>query len=84
MMQKPKRRTLGVMLLTLIVSLSCCAGLTVRTWFLDGKNYEALIRKNPDGSLKEKLSFVEADGYRCYSPVDDEAIRNRLIECCSK
>lgn len=74
----------GVTSLIWIVCLSSCAALSIKTWFLDGKEYQSLVRKNSNGTLKEKLSFIEANGYRCYSPADDEAWRNRLIACCAK
>lgn len=73
-----------VMSAVLITCLSCCSGITIKTWFLDGIYENGLIRKKSDGTLLEKISFIEANGYRCYSPVDDEAWRNRMAACCAK
>jgi hypothetical protein len=82
-MQKQKLQiALGTSLIW-IISLSSCAGIQIKTWFLDSKTENALIRKNEDGSIQEKLTYLEAYGYRCYSPIDDEAWRTRLAECCA-
>lgn len=82
-MLNQKLRLVVATCLIWIICLSSCAGLKIKTWFLDGKDEQALIRKNDDGVVTEKLTYIEADGYRCYSPVDDEAWRTRLVECCA-
>lgn len=73
----------GICLIS-ILCLSSCGALQIKTWFLDAHDYNALIRKNKDGTLNEKLEYVQAHGYRCYSPEDDTAWRNRLVACCSQ
>lgn len=82
-MLKEKLRIVGVTSLLWILFLSC-SGLTIKTYFLDGMSENALIRRNEDGTIQEKLTFLQAHGYRCYSPVDDEAWRTRLAQCCAK
>lgn len=81
-MRKQRLQTVAVTSLIWTICLSSCGSLAVRTWFLDSEVEKALIRKGDDGSVKEKLSYLEAYGYRCYSAADDEAWRLRLFECC--
>lgn len=69
-----------------IICLSSCAGLNITTWFLDGKEHLELIRKNADGSILASKTFLEAHGFLCYSPSDDEAWRTQFAtyaECCN-
>lgn len=80
---KQKLRIVAATSLIWIISLSACAGLKIKTWFLDAKEQNALIRKASTGEITERLSYIEADGYRCYSPIDDEAWRTRLAQCCA-
>lgn len=82
--RKEKLRIAGATSLIWTLCLSSCAALNIKTWFLDGMHEQALIRRDSNGNIKEKLTFLEGDGYRCYSAVDDEAWRNRLIQCCAK
>ena len=85
-MLNPKLKVAAVTSLIWIVCLSSCASLTIKTWFLDGKDHVSLIRKNSDGSIKEAKSFPEAHGFLCYSPQDDEAWRTYLaaqVACCN-
>jgi hypothetical protein len=67
-----------------LLGISSCASLNVRSWFLDGAKEGALVRRDQTGAIKERLTFYEADGYRCYSENDDSAWRARLIQCCAK
>lgn len=65
--------------------VSACAGMNIKTWFVDGRDAKALIRKNSSGQITDKLTVEQADGYLCYSPLDDEAWRNSLNTykaCC--
>ena len=70
-----------------IISLSilqACAGLSIKTWFLDGK-LGMLIRRDSSGNVSDERKIADSDGYLCYSPSDDEAWRNDLItqsQCC--
>lgn len=85
---KQRLRIAAATSLIWILCLSSCAGLRITTWFLNGKGEEAqqgLDRKSHDGTLQAHKSWLEADGYHCYSPIDDEAWRTRmatLSECC--
>lgn len=83
-MLKQKLQIVGATSLIWTICLSSCAALNIKTWYLDGIHEQALIRRNADGTVNEKLSWLEADGFRCYSPLDDEAWRDRLIQCCAK
>lgn len=90
MPMREKLKTVAATSVVWIISLSllnaCADGLVVKTWYLAAKDFGYLIRKNPDGSIAEKKSFDDADGYLCYSPSDDEAWRNRLtvaVQCCN-
>lgn len=65
-----------------MICLSSCAGLKIKTWFLDGKEESALIRRK-SGVIVEKMTFFDADGYRCYSQADDTAWRDRMALCCA-
>lgn len=82
----PKEKLKIVMATSLIwtVCLSSCASLTIKTWYLDGAGEHGLVRRASDGSIQEKLEFLEANGYFCYSPQDDEMWRQRLAICCAK
>ncbi len=82
-MRNQKLRVVVVTSLIWILCLSSCAGLKIKTWFLDGKDAQALIRKDSSGNITEKLTYFEADGYRCYSQADDTAWRNRMALCCA-
>lgn len=84
-MLKQRLMTAAVTSLIWITCLSSCAGMKVKTWFLDGRDEKMLVRKN-GGVITDRLSFFEADGYRCYSRADDEAIRAHMASleaCCS-
>lgn len=83
MRPREQLRIVMVTSLTWILFLSC-TGLTIKTWYVEGITENALIRRSEDGSIQERLTFLQAHGYRCYSPVDDEAWRARLIACCAK
>lgn len=72
-----------------IICLSSCGGMQVKTWFTDSthvseqcRNEEHLVRRK-NGVVQEALTIVKADGYRCYSPADDQAWRNRMAVCCA-
>lgn len=71
-----KRQTLGILAVSITLSLSCCAALTVTTWVVkQGELVHGL----------DKKSVLEAEGYRCYSEIDDSAWRNELKiqrDCC--
>lgn len=83
----------GVTSLAWMVCLSSCGSLQIKTWFLDQtqvseacKDAKPLIRRGGDGAVQEALTILQADGYRCYSPADDEAWRNDLnieTQCCN-
>lgn len=89
MMLKQKLKIVAATSLTWILFLSvvsACAGMHITTWFVDGRDNLALIRKDSDGHVVSKLTVQQADGYLCYSPVDDEAWRNSLDTykaCCA-
>lgn len=82
-MPKEKLKIVMVTSLIWIGFLSSCAGLNIKTWYLDAEEEQALIRRNADGSIKEKISYLQAQGYLCYSVTDDEAWRTRLAQCCA-
>lgn len=81
MRRNERLRIVAATSLIWIACLSSCAELRIKTWFLDGREEQALIRRK-NGEIIERLTFVEADGYRCYSEADDTAWRNRLVACC--
>lgn len=79
---RKKLTTLTATLMILIGSLSACGALQIKTWFLDSKETGALIRKHANAPM-EVLSYADADSYRCYSPIDDQAWRDRMALCCA-
>lgn len=83
MTPKEKHLLVGI-LLGWIIFPSSCASLNITTWLIDAIHEGSLVRKDSNGTIIGRLSYVEANGYRCYSESDDEAWRNRLVACCSK
>jgi hypothetical protein len=59
-----------------MICLSSCGGLKVKWWFLDGTEEMALIRRDHEGSIVDRLEFKEADGHWCLSRSDAEALLN--------
>lgn len=85
-MLKERLKVAAVTSLVWISCLSSCAGEQVTAWFLDSKTSNELIRKDDAGHVIGQKPYVDAYGYICYSPADDEAWRVRmgtLDECCS-
>lgn len=76
----PLSQKLKIVAVTSLVwsSLFACAGTPVKWWFLDGRDEMALIRRDKAGKVKERLSFMEADGKWCADHNDAEF----LIACC--
>lgn len=69
-----KKATLGI--LAGLITLSCCAGLTVTTW---------IVKQGELVHGKDSKTVLEAEGYRCYSESDDAAWRTELkiqSDCC--
>lgn len=67
------------------LTLSACAGLVITTWQISARDAE-LQRKDAQGHVIAHKPLTEADDYRCYSPVDDEAWRKEhadLRACCN-
>ena len=77
-MRSKKRVTLAVTSLILI-TLANCAGVNVHWWFLDSKEFNALIRRDQKGNVSEKKEFIEADGFFCLNQADART----LVECCA-
>lgn len=66
------------------LALSACGGLVITTWLISAKRGE-LVREDGHGNVVASKPLSEADRYRCYSPVDDEAWRKQYSElktCC--
>jgi hypothetical protein len=80
------KKTQKTILLTWILCLSAvgaCGSLQIKTWLIDANDGSLVRTKN--GVVIEKQSYTDANGYRCYSPIDDEAWRARmatLSACC--
>ena len=62
------------------LGLSSCGSLKVKWWFLDGKEENALIRRARGGEIMERMTYQEADGYLCLSPLDVQALRDYCTE----
>lgn len=61
---------------------SCASSAKIRTWLIED---EGLRHKT--SAVNEALTFVEAKGYRCYSPKDDETWRQGYAaykSCCEQ
>jgi hypothetical protein len=63
------------------VAFNACAGLTVTAWLVDKGHSEGLVRKDGSGHVVQSLPWANADDFRCYSPSDDEAWRDKLRTC---
>jgi hypothetical protein len=62
-----------------ILALSACAS-TIKTWIIGTNGLT-------ENDTHEVLTFLQAQGYRCYSASDDEFWRNELAtaeSCCQK
>lgn len=78
--------TLTTLTICLSFSLIACAGLTIKTWYLDAQ-LKKLVRRDSAGNIREIKELIDADGYRCYSRIDDEAWRKEyssLSACCNQ
>jgi hypothetical protein len=78
-----KKAVLYTNLLWLAVAGSCASLPTIHTYIIgsDGKQTD-LVESNT-GAI---LTFLQAQGYRCYSESDDTLWRNQYLiqeECCS-
>lgn len=72
---------------------SCASTELIKTWGVGAANVrpdcqleKPLIRTNDAGVIQEALTVLQANAYRCYSPVDDEAWRTRMVQlesCCN-
>lgn len=64
-----------------ICMLASCAGTgTVKTWVIGKEGLN-------ENDTHEVMTFLQAQGYRCYSRTDDEFWRNQLATakaCCGK
>lgn len=66
---------------------SCASSTMIKTWLVapdtatppECLKYNALNHKT--SKVNEMLTLLQAKGYRCYSPQDDEAWRTRLATC---
>lgn len=61
-----------------IAGLASCAT-TVKTWIIGANGLT-------ENDTHEMLTFLQANGYRCYSQTDDEFWRNQLAtaeSCCN-
>ena len=60
--------------------------MVITTWIISAKDAE-LQRKDGNGNVVARKSLHDADGYRCYSRVDDEAWRSQFAAakaCCGQ
>lgn len=64
------------------LTLTSCAAVKVKWWFLDGREELALIRRHSD-SPTEKQSFKDSDGYICSSPADWEVV-DQCMKICAQ
>jgi hypothetical protein len=61
-----------------LLGLGACAS-TVKTWIIGANGLT-------ENDTHEVLTFLQAQGYRCYSQIDDEFWRNQLAtaeSCCN-
>jgi hypothetical protein len=83
-MRKTNSTRLAALALTLIASSGCAgmqpsappAPLAVKRWFLDSHSLQLIW--TPENGDTERMAFPDADGYRCYSRSDDQAIRELI------
>lgn len=77
-----RKAALLTSLLWLTALGSCASSTTIKTWLIEK---EGLRHKT--SSVNETMTFLEANGYRCYSKADDQTWREELASyksCCEQ